>query len=140
MAVAFGGLLGSSFPVLNQTSFYLVVSVLCDTFFIRALLVPSLMALLGRWNWWPRAFGASRTTFLTIEIDMAAPTAAAAAAPGSAAGSRKGSLAQLSSGSPLSGAPTPGSADAPRTSECAVHEDAADASAPEPPHAGPYVA
>ena len=26
--------------------------VLIDAFIVRALLVPSLMALLGRWNWW----------------------------------------------------------------------------------------
>jgi len=26
--------------------------VLIDAFMIRALLVPALMALLGRWNWW----------------------------------------------------------------------------------------
>ena len=25
---------------------------LIDAFLVRALLVPSLMALLGRWNWW----------------------------------------------------------------------------------------
>ncbi len=28
------------------------VAVLLDAFVVRALLVPSLMALLGRWNWW----------------------------------------------------------------------------------------
>jgi uncharacterized membrane protein YdfJ with MMPL/SSD domain len=26
--------------------------VLIDAFVVRTLLVPSLMALLGRWNWW----------------------------------------------------------------------------------------
>jgi RND superfamily putative drug exporter len=26
--------------------------VLIDAFIVRTLLVPSLMALLGRWNWW----------------------------------------------------------------------------------------
>jgi uncharacterized membrane protein YdfJ with MMPL/SSD domain len=26
--------------------------VLLDAFIVRSLLVPSLMALLGRWNWW----------------------------------------------------------------------------------------
>ena len=26
-----------------------------DAFIVRALLVPSLMALLGRWNWWAPA-------------------------------------------------------------------------------------
>ena len=28
------------------------LAVLIDAFLVRALLVPSLMALLGRWNWW----------------------------------------------------------------------------------------
>jgi uncharacterized membrane protein YdfJ with MMPL/SSD domain len=27
-------------------------AVLIDAFIVRALLVPSLMALLGKWNWW----------------------------------------------------------------------------------------
>jgi RND superfamily putative drug exporter len=27
--------------------------VLIDATIVRALLVPSLMAILGRWNWWP---------------------------------------------------------------------------------------
>jgi len=30
-------------------------AVLIDAFVVRALLVPSLMALLGRWNWWAPA-------------------------------------------------------------------------------------
>ena len=33
-----------------------MVAVLVDAFVVRALLVPSLMALLGRWNWWSPAF------------------------------------------------------------------------------------
>jgi RND superfamily putative drug exporter len=24
-----------------------------DTFLVRSLLVPSIVVLLGRWNWWP---------------------------------------------------------------------------------------
>ena len=38
-AVAFSGLLMSSVGVLNQTSFFLVVSVLLDTFLIRMIMV-----------------------------------------------------------------------------------------------------
>jgi len=29
------------------------LAVLIDATIVRALLVPSLMAILGRWNWWP---------------------------------------------------------------------------------------
>jgi uncharacterized membrane protein YdfJ with MMPL/SSD domain len=29
-----------------------VVGVLVDAFIVRSLLVPSLMGLLGAWNWW----------------------------------------------------------------------------------------
>jgi len=28
-------------------------AVLLDTFGVRTLLVPSIVVLLGRWNWWP---------------------------------------------------------------------------------------
>jgi RND superfamily putative drug exporter len=30
----------------------IALAVLIDAFVIRGLLVPSLMALLGKWNWW----------------------------------------------------------------------------------------
>ncbi len=40
----------------SQLSFYIVTAVLIDTFVIRACLVPSFMAVLGRWNWWPLRF------------------------------------------------------------------------------------
>lgn len=53
MAIAFLGLLFSGEPVLNQLSFLLVFSVLFDTLVVRSVLVPAMMTLLGRWNWWP---------------------------------------------------------------------------------------
>jgi hypothetical protein len=31
----------------------LAAGILLDTFFVRTLLVPSVVVLLGRWNWWP---------------------------------------------------------------------------------------
>jgi RND superfamily putative drug exporter len=53
MAIAFSGLLISSISAMNQLSFYLVFSVLFDTFIVRSLLVPSLMGLFKDVNWWP---------------------------------------------------------------------------------------
>ena len=40
--------------ILNQTAFLLMVSVLLDTFLIRAVVVPILMTLTGASTWWPR--------------------------------------------------------------------------------------
>jgi RND superfamily putative drug exporter len=31
----------------------IAIGVTIDTFVVRALLVPSLAALFGRWGWWP---------------------------------------------------------------------------------------
>jgi RND superfamily putative drug exporter len=46
------GLTGNSDQV-RQLGVGISVGVLLDTFLVRTLLVPSLVALLGRWNWWP---------------------------------------------------------------------------------------
>eukprot|EP00929_Paragymnodinium_shiwhaense_P075347 TRINITY_DN38514_c0_g2_i1.p1 TRINITY_DN38514_c0_g2~~TRINITY_DN38514_c0_g2_i1.p1 ORF type:complete len:890 (-),score=124.98 TRINITY_DN38514_c0_g2_i1:265-2934(-) len=54
MAVAYGGLMFSSIPMLNQVSLILVLAVLIDTFFIRSLQFPATHAPLKGWNWWPR--------------------------------------------------------------------------------------
>lgn len=56
MAIAFGGLLVSDTPSLKQTSFILVCAVLLDTFVVRTIVTPALMAALGEANWWPREF------------------------------------------------------------------------------------
>ena len=53
MAVAFSGFLFSHVPLLNQLGFFIVFAVLVDTFVVRPLLVPALMALLGRAAYWP---------------------------------------------------------------------------------------
>ncbi len=37
----------------QQIGFGIAFGILLDTFFVRTLLVPSIVALLGRWNWWP---------------------------------------------------------------------------------------
>jgi RND superfamily putative drug exporter len=37
----------------EQIGFGVAFAILLDTFFVRTLLVPSIVALLGKWNWWP---------------------------------------------------------------------------------------
>ena len=66
MAVAFMGMIFSPEAVLNQLSFFLVFAVLFDTLVVRMILVPSLMALLGSWNWWPSRSPAHAQSSLAI--------------------------------------------------------------------------
>ncbi len=43
--------------VLYQFGFCVAVGILLDTFVVRGLLVPGLVLLLGKWNWWPGRLG-----------------------------------------------------------------------------------
>ncbi|MGH3037704.1 MAG: MMPL family transporter [Gaiellaceae bacterium] len=54
-AVAFGAFVTSDVVVLKVLGLGTAIAVLVDATIIRALLVPSLMQLLGRWNWWAPA-------------------------------------------------------------------------------------
>ena len=53
LAGTFATLAASSFPMVLEIGGAIAIGVLIDTFLVRALLVPSLAALFGRWNWWP---------------------------------------------------------------------------------------
>ena len=50
--VAFGAFVTSEIIVLKVLGVGTALAVLIDATIIRALLVPSLMQLFGRWNWW----------------------------------------------------------------------------------------
>jgi len=52
LAVAIGAFVTSDVLFIKQIGLGTAVGVLIDAFVVRALLVPSLMALLGPWNWW----------------------------------------------------------------------------------------
>jgi RND superfamily putative drug exporter len=52
LAVAIGAFITSSISFIQQIGVATASGVLIDAFIVRALLVPSLMGLLGRWNWW----------------------------------------------------------------------------------------
>ncbi len=53
--VAIGAFATSSIVFIKEVGVGIAVAVLIDATIIRALLVPSLMALLGEWNWWAPA-------------------------------------------------------------------------------------
>jgi RND superfamily putative drug exporter len=53
------GVTGSSDQI-RQLGVGIASGVLLDTFLVRTLLVPSIVVLLGRWNWWPSALSRRR--------------------------------------------------------------------------------
>ncbi len=52
MAIAFSGFVDGRIPGLQQFGLGLCLAVALDATLIRMLLVPAMMTLLGRWNWW----------------------------------------------------------------------------------------
>eukprot|EP00047_Mylnosiga_fluctuans_P005590 m.241395 g.241395 ORF g.241395 m.241395 type:complete len:828 (-) comp13839_c0_seq1:140-2623(-) len=75
MAVAFFGLLFSRMLLLNQLSFFLVAAVLVDTLLIRTMVVPAVMVLCGRWNWWPRSMPAAKMAGFNLQSAEYGPLA-----------------------------------------------------------------
>ncbi len=53
--IAVGSFATSEIVFVKEVGIGIALAVLIDASIVRALLVPSLMALLGRWNWWPAA-------------------------------------------------------------------------------------
>ncbi len=51
--VAVGAFATSKVVLVKEVGVGIGLAVLIDATIVRALLVPSLMAILGRWNWWP---------------------------------------------------------------------------------------
>jgi uncharacterized membrane protein YdfJ with MMPL/SSD domain len=52
MVAAFSGFIAGSIVGLQEFGLGLAVAIFVDATIVRALLVPSLMAVFGRWNWW----------------------------------------------------------------------------------------
>ncbi len=53
-AVTMGAMLGSELRVLGQFGSTVCIGLLMDTLVVRALLMPSVAVMLGRWFWWPQ--------------------------------------------------------------------------------------
>ena len=63
MCAAFSGFVAGRIVGLQQFGVGLAVAIFVDATIVRSLLVPSLMALFGRWNWWlPGARGPPRAS------------------------------------------------------------------------------
>ena len=54
-SIAIGAFATSQLVFIKEVGLGTAIAVLIDATIIRALLVPSLMQLLGRWNWWAPA-------------------------------------------------------------------------------------
>jgi uncharacterized membrane protein YdfJ with MMPL/SSD domain len=52
MVAAFSGFVAGSIVGLQEFGLGLAVAIFVDATIVRAILVPSLMAIFGRWNWW----------------------------------------------------------------------------------------
>lgn len=50
--VAIGAFVTSKLVFIKELGLGIALALLIDAFVIRGLLVPSLMELLGKWNWW----------------------------------------------------------------------------------------
>jgi len=73
-AVAIGAFATSQIIFIKQNGVGTALAVLIDASIIRALLVPSLMALLGKWNWWaPAPLRRLHDRFGISESAVAAP-------------------------------------------------------------------
>ncbi|MEB3197295.1 MAG: MMPL family transporter [Candidatus Sericytochromatia bacterium] len=53
MLLVFGAFIAASVVLTKMLGFGLSVAIVLDALIIRIMLVPSFMALLGKWNWWP---------------------------------------------------------------------------------------
>jgi uncharacterized membrane protein YdfJ with MMPL/SSD domain len=71
-AIAIGAFATSEIIFVKQNGIGTALAVLIDATLIRALLVPSLMELLGKWNWWaPRPLRRLHDRFGVSEVEAA---------------------------------------------------------------------
>ena len=57
LAGTFATLVVAPMQLMVQVGVAVAIGILLDTFIVRALLVPAIATLVGRWNWWPSKLG-----------------------------------------------------------------------------------
>ena len=60
---------GSGSSAFNAVAYGLAAGILMDTFIVRTVLVPTIVVLLGRWNWWPSKLAAAVPLEAAAEVD-----------------------------------------------------------------------
>jgi RND superfamily putative drug exporter len=75
MVAAFSGFVAGRVVGLQEFGIGLAVAIFFDATIVRALLVPSLMALFGRWNWWLPARVARVARVRPSPLEQPAPVA-----------------------------------------------------------------
>ena len=90
-AFTMASMVGSDMRAIGQFGSTVCVGLLLDTLIVRALLMPSIATLLGRWFWWPQRVhtrGAdnvrppSRAVLMTLRRSRAGPAEASQVDPG----------------------------------------------------------
>jgi putative drug exporter of the RND superfamily len=74
LAGTFGVLAFTTTGQVRQIGTGLAVGILLDTFLVRTLLVPSVVVLLGRWNWWPLRSWTALAPSVVHDDGVAVPT------------------------------------------------------------------
>ena len=69
MAVTFGTFLSGDLVLVKILGLGLALAILLDATIVRILLVPSLMRILGKWNWWAPKFLEERWTSKYVPRD-----------------------------------------------------------------------
>ena len=74
MIVVFGAFMAGDFLLMKMLGFALAVSVLLDATVMRLAVSPALLALAGRWNWWPgdRRVARAPTPIPTVRVSATA--------------------------------------------------------------------
>ena len=63
--------------MLAQVGVAVTIGILLDTFVVRAILVPAIATLVGRWNWWPSKLGRQQVAAGRHPIEIEAESASA---------------------------------------------------------------